>query len=118
MIASLLIAASTVAVLPIQPRAGAISPADAAAITQEIRDDAKQALEPFGVEVTDAQGDVASALKDGAAAAIFGRAAQMEGATVVAVGIYKPGSNAPAGLVRLVGIAAPFDFHGYHHRHL
>ncbi|MCA1829222.1 MAG: hypothetical protein LC689_20045 [Myxococcales bacterium] len=106
MLASLFIAAaaSTVAVLPVQPRTGALSPADAAAITQEIRDSARKTLAPYGIEVIDAGGDVAGVLKDGAAAALFGRAAQMEGATVVAVGVYKPGSNAPAGLARLVGI--------------
>src|SRR5262249_43817072 len=97
-------AASTVAVLPVQPREKVLSPADAAAITQEIRDSARKALAPFGVEVADAEGDVAAALSSGAAAALFGKAAQMEGATVVAVGVYKPGASAPAALARVVGI--------------
>ena len=97
-------AASTVAVLPVEPRAGVLQPADAAAISVEIREAARAALAPHGYEIVEAQGDVAAALKEGAVAALFGRAAQMEGATVVAVGVYKPGSGAPAGVARLVGI--------------
>src|SRR6266403_1037132 len=34
------------------------------------------------------------------------RAAQMEGATVIAVGVYKAGSNSPAAIVRVVGIGS------------
>ena len=106
MIASLFIAlaASTVAVLPVEPRKGALQPADAAAITEEIRSAAREALAPHGFEVVAAEGDLASALKAGAAAALFGRAAEVEGATVVAVGIYKPGQTAPAGVARVMGI--------------
>src|SRR5437868_5657388 len=100
----LLAAAQSVAALPIEPRQGVLSPADAAAVTQEIRSAARDALSPHGVEVTDAEGAVQTALQSGATAVLFGRAAQMEGATVVAVGVYKPGASAPAGLVRIVGI--------------
>src|SRR6267378_5917862 len=42
----------------------------------------------------------------GASAAVLGRAAQMEGATVIAVGVYKAGSNSPAAIVRVVGIGS------------
>ena len=89
--------------LPVAPRAGVLSDADASAVTEAIRSAARDALAPHGFEVVDAQGDLDSALKD-SAAALFGRAAQMEGATVVAVGLYKPGSTAPAAVARVVGI--------------
>src|SRR3954469_20388298 len=94
----------TVAVLPIEPRAGALSAADAAALTSEVRAAARDAIGSFGFEVTDAEGAPLAALEAGAAAAVFGRAGQMEGATVVAIGVYKPGSTAPANLIRVMGI--------------
>jgi hypothetical protein len=97
-------AEKSVAVFPIAPRERVLSAADAAAVTQEIRSAAREALLPHGFTVTDADGAVAAALEAGASAALFGRAAQLEGATVVAVGVYKPGSTAPASLVRIVGI--------------
>src|SRR5947209_12681553 len=92
----------TVAVLPIEPRTGALSAADAAALTKEVRAAARDALGSSGFEVMDAEGPVQAALEAGAAVAVFGRAAQMEGATVVAIGVYKPGATAPASLVRVV----------------
>jgi hypothetical protein len=97
-------AEKSVAVFPIAPRDRVLSAAEAAALTQEIRSAARDALLPHGFAVTDADGAVATALEAGASAALFGRAAQLEGATVVAVGVYKPGSQAPASLVRIVGI--------------
>src|SRR5882724_9337479 len=63
-------AENRVAVLPLEPRAGALAAADALALTQDLR------------------------------------AAQMEGATVIAVGVYKAGSNSPAAIVRVVGIGS------------
>ncbi|MGZ6142392.1 MAG: hypothetical protein ACXWLM_03585 [Myxococcales bacterium] len=101
---ALLVAASTIAVLPVEPRAGALQPADAAAITEEIRSAARAALAPHGYEVVAATGDVASALQGGAAAALFGKAASVEGATIVAVGLYKAGSATPAGVARVMGV--------------
>ena len=101
---ALLLAASTVAVLPVEPRAGALSAAEAASITEEIRKDAQAALAPHGFEIVSAEGNVASALSSGAAAVLFGKATSIEGATVVAVGVYKPGATAPAGVARVMGV--------------
>jgi hypothetical protein len=91
-------------VLPIEPRSGALQPAEAAALTQELRKTARDVLAPHGFAIVETSGDVASALQAGASFALFGRAATLEGATVVAVGVYKPGSPAPSGLARIVGI--------------
>ena len=93
-----------VAVLPVEPRAGVLSPADAAVVTEEIRAAAREALAAQGVAVVVAEGDAAAALQAGAAAALFGRAARLEGATVIAVGVYRPGSVAPASVARVVGL--------------
>jgi hypothetical protein len=104
LVASSAAAETSVAVLPIEPRAGALQPAEAAALTQELRKTARDVLAPHGFAVVDASGDVASALQAGASFALFGHAATLEGATVVAVGVYKPGSPAPSGFARVVGI--------------
>jgi len=95
-----------VAVLPLEPRAGALSAADARVLTEELRAAARDALAPHGYEVVAEQGsDVEAAIdRSGAVAAVLGRAAEMEGATVIGVGIYKPGSSSPAGRVRVMGI--------------
>jgi len=105
-----LLAASTalgkdrVAVLAIEPRPGILSGADAAALTSELGEVAGAAVAP-GFEAVSVQGsDPAAALRKGAAAALVGRAAQMEGATVVAMSVYKSGATAPAGSARVVGI--------------
>ena len=96
-------AGQRLAVAPVEPRAGVLTPAEAAAVTEEIRATAREALAAQGVEVVEA-GDPASALQAGAAAALFGRAARLEGATVIAVGVYRPGSVAPVAVARLMGI--------------
>lgn len=93
----------TVAVLQIEARPGALSAADAAALTREIRDAAKDALAGSGFEVVDAEGTPQAALQNGAVAALFGRAAPVEGATVVAVGVHQPGAGGPASVARVVG---------------
>lgn len=97
-------AAERVAVLPVEPRAGVLSPAEARAVTEELRATARDALAAQGVAVAAAEGDAAAALRAGATAALFGRAARVEGATVLAVGVYRPGSVAPAAVARIVGI--------------
>jgi hypothetical protein len=98
-------AGKTVAVLPIEVRQGALQPAEAAALRDEIRGAATAALSPRGFSVAEAEGtDPRAALDQGAEAVIFGRAARLEGATVVAVAVYKAGSASPAGLARVVGI--------------
>jgi hypothetical protein len=108
---SLLLASSAlgqkrIAVLPIESRQGALSTADAASLTVEMRVVAREALSGQGYEVITSDGnDPETVLESsGAALAIVGRAARMEGATVVAVSVYKPGSGAPASLVRVMGI--------------
>src|SRR5439155_21174994 len=93
----LLLAASTVAVLPVESRPGALSAADASALTAGIRAVAGETLEPHGFEVVETESPQAAAV-------VRSRAAQMEGAAVVAVGVYKPGSAAPLQLARVVGI--------------
>ncbi len=97
-------AAERVAVLPVEPRAGILSPGEAAAVTEEIRAAAREALAAQGVAVVAAEGEPAAALQAGAAAALFGRASRLEGATVIAVGAYRPGTVAPALVARIVGI--------------
>ena len=97
-------AGERVAVLPVEPRAGVLSPAEAGAVTEEIRAAAREALAAQGITVVAAEGDAASALQAGAVAALFGRAARLEGATVIAVGVYQPGSVAPSSVARIVGI--------------
>src|ERR1700730_2712556 len=106
--ASAAAAASRVAVLPLEPRAGALAAADALALTQDLRAAVADALAPHGYETVAASGADASAAMEstGASAAVLGRAAQMEGATVIAVGVYKAGSNSPAAIVRVVGIGS------------
>src|SRR6266446_10562222 len=101
-------AENRVAVLPLEPRAGALSAADALALTQELRAAVTDALASHGYETVAASGADASAAMEstGASAAVLGRAAQMEGATVIAVGVYKAGSNSPAAIVRVVGIGS------------
>ena len=99
-------AQSRIAVLPVQPRAGALPAPDAIAFTEEIRVVARDALAAQGYEVIAAEGsDPAGALDaTGAVLAVLGRAAQMEGATVVAVSVYRDGTGAPVSLIRVVGI--------------
>ena len=93
-----------VAVLPVEARAGVLSAAEAAAVTAEIRSTARDALAAEGVAVSGAEGTPAAALQAGAALALFGRAARLEGATVIAVGAYQAGSVAPAAVARVMGI--------------
>src|SRR2546430_17531409 len=67
---------------------------------------ARETLSPHGYEVVAGEGsDPAGALDaTGAVLAVLGRAAQMEGATVVAVSVYRDGTGAPVSLIRVVGI--------------
>src|SRR6266404_100351 len=106
--ASAAAADNRVAVLPLEPRAGALGAADALALTQDLRAAVADALAPHGYETVAGSGADASAAMEstGASAAVLGRAAQMEGATVIAVGVYKAGSNSPAAIVRVVGIGS------------
>jgi len=99
-------AQNRVAVLPLEPRAGALSAADALVLSEELRAAARDALAPHGYELVAAQGSDVEAAMDssGAVAVVLGRAAEMEGATVIGVGVYKPGSTSPAGRVRVMGI--------------
>jgi hypothetical protein len=99
-------AQNRVAVLPLEPRPGALSAADAVALTEELRTAARDALAGHGYEVVAGQGnDVQAAMESsGAVAAVLGRAAEMEGATVIGLGVYKAGSSAPAARVRVMGI--------------
>src|SRR6267143_5897262 len=106
--ASAAAAENRVAVLPLEPRSGALAAADALALTQDLRAAVADALAPHGYEMVAGSGADASAAMEstGASAAVLGRAAQMEGATVIAVGVYKAGSNTPASIVRVVGIGS------------
>jgi len=106
--ASAAAAENRVAVLPLEPRAGALAAADALALTQDLRAAVADALAPHGYETVAGSGSDASAAMEstGASAAVLGRAAQMEGATVIAVGVYRAGSNSPAAIVRVVGIGS------------
>ncbi|HUJ26720.1 MAG TPA: hypothetical protein VLW85_11925 [Myxococcales bacterium] len=97
---ALLLAAGTVAVLPVEARPGALSAADAAALTDHLRAVAREALAPHELSVSDEEGADAVAV-------VRGRAAMLEGATVVAIGVYRQGASEPAGLVRIVGIGLP-----------
>ena len=108
LLASAAAAENRVAVLPLEPRAGALAAADALALTQDLRAAVADALAPHGYETVAASGpDAAAAMEStGASVAVLGRAAQMEGATVIAVGVYKAGSNTPASIVRVVGIGS------------
>jgi hypothetical protein len=101
--------ADRIAVLPIEPRPPALSAGDAASLTVEMRVVARDALSGQGYEIIAAEGnDPETALESsGAVLAILGRAARMEGATVLAVSVYKRGSGAPASLVRVMGIGIP-----------
>src|SRR5207302_1708030 len=105
-LASAASAQNRVAVLPVQARSGALTPADAAAFTQEMRAAARDSLADRGYEVLGAEGsDPSDALeRTGASLVVLGRAAQMEGATVVGIGLYKPGSSSPVSLIRVMGI--------------
>ena len=71
-------AGERVAVLPVEPRAGVLSPAEAGAVTEEIRAAAREALAAQGITVVAAEGDAASALQAGAVAALFGRAGRLK----------------------------------------
>jgi hypothetical protein len=99
-------AEKTVVLLPLEARAGALSAAEAASLTEQMRSIAGDALAPHGYQVADATGaDPAAALESaGADLAVLGRAGRMEGATVIALAAYKPGSTAPASTVRVMGI--------------
>jgi hypothetical protein len=106
LLATTALAENRVAILPIQPRPGALSPRDAVALAEEMRAVASETLASEGYEVVAAEGsDPSDALeKTGAALAVLGRAAQMEGATVIAVSTYRPGSGTPVSLIRVMGI--------------
>jgi len=109
MLLALLCAAKVVAVLPIEVRAGALQPAEAAALEEEIRAVARATLADFtvpdGAQSAAAPQDPGGALQAfDASAVLLGRAARLEGAAVVAVGVYRPGSTAPVGVARIVGI--------------
>ncbi len=105
-LASAAAAQNRVAVLPVQPRSGVLTPADAAAVSEQIRATARDSLADRGYEVLNGGGsDPSDALENtGASLVVFGRAAQMEGATVVGIGLYKPGSAAPVSVIRVMGI--------------
>ena len=105
-LASAAAAQNRVAVLPVQPRSGVLTPADAAAVSEQMRTTARDSLADRGYEVLIAEGsDPSDALEStGASLVVFGRAAQMEGATVVGIGLYKPGSAAPVSVIRVMGI--------------
>src|SRR5947209_2550111 len=105
-LASAAAAQNRVAVLPVQPRSGVLTPADAAAVSEQIRATARDSLADRGYEVLNGEGsDPSDALENtGASLVAFGRAAQMEGATVVGIGLYKPGSAAPVSVIRVMGI--------------
>src|SRR5260221_6750467 len=94
----------SVAVLPLAPRERVLSVAAAAALTEEIRAAARSALAADGFTVTDKGDTPAAALEAGASAARSGRAASAEGATVLAIGVYKAGSAAPSAVARIMGI--------------
>ena len=84
-----LLAAQSVAVLPIE---GALPPADAASLTAAAR------------EVVKGAGYALAEDKASADAWIFGRAQTVEGATVLGLGLYKPGVNAPVAVQRVAGV--------------
>jgi hypothetical protein len=108
LLASAAAAENRIAVLALEPRAGVLAPADAVSLTEEMRAAVREALAPHGYRTIASEGtDVTAALEStGASAAVLGRAAQMEGATVITVGVYKPDSTSPASLVRVVGFGA------------
>jgi hypothetical protein len=102
-------AGKVVAVLPIEARAGSLQPAEASALEEEIRAVAREALPGFTVldakATAGAPQDPRAALeRSEASAVVLGRAGRIEGATVVALGVYRPGSPAPAGVARIAGI--------------
>ena len=99
-------AENRVAVLPLQSKPGALSAPDAVALTEEMRIVAREALSPHGYEVVAGEGSDPEGALDatGAVLAVLGRAAQMEGATVIAVSVYRNGSSAPVSLIRVMGI--------------
>ncbi len=101
-------AENRVAVLPLEARAGALTGSEAAALTARMRSIARETLGPQGYEIAVAEGnDPAAALESsGASLAVLGRAGRMEGATVIAVGAYRPGSRSPVSVVRVMGIGA------------
>jgi hypothetical protein len=109
LLASAALGQNRVAVLSIEPRQGALSAADAASLTVEMRVVARDALSGQGYQIITFEGsDPETALESsGAALAIVARAARMEGATVLAVSFYRPGSGAPASMVRVMGIGTP-----------
>jgi hypothetical protein len=103
LVASAALGQEKVAVLPIAARAGALSASEASALTAALRSAAREALEPrFEVVAVDGA-DPAAALQEGAAAVVLGRAASIEGATVISMGVYKT-AGAPAAQARVVGI--------------
>jgi hypothetical protein len=109
MLLALLCAAKVVVVLPIEVRPGALQPAEASALEEQMRAVARETLAGFTVpdaaRSAAAPQDPRAALQAlDASALLLGRAARLEGAAVVAVSLYRPGSTAPAGVVRIVGI--------------
>src|SRR5438270_673453 len=105
-LASAAAAQNRVAVLPVQPRSGVLTPADAAAVSEQMRTTARDSLADRGYEVLTAEGsDPSDALEStGASLVVFGRAAEREGATVVGIGLYKPGAAVPVSVIRVMGI--------------
>src|SRR5882762_4961522 len=104
--ASAAVAENRVAVLPLEPRAGALGAADALTLTQDLRAAVADALAPHGYETLAGSGSEAYAAMGrlGASVAVVRRAAQMVGAAVIAVGVYKARSNSAGAIVRVVGI--------------
>ena len=93
-LAALLLAAQTVAVLPLEAKA--LDPAQARALEAGLRAVAKDVLEPRGFAlVTEPQG---------AAAVVSWRAVPVEGALLVGVALALPGSRTPVANARIVGV--------------
>src|SRR6059058_2698354 len=91
-LASAAAAQNRVAVLPVQPRSGVLTPADAAAVSEQMRTTARDSLADRGYEVLIAEGsDPSDALES-------------TGASLVVFGLYKPGSAAPVSVIRVMGI--------------
>jgi hypothetical protein len=104
----LAVTGNSVAVLPMDVRPGSLEPAEVTALEAEIRAAATEAL--TGFTLLDAA-RTAAAPKDprkaldalNVGAVVFAIAARVDGAPVLAIGVYKAGSAAPAGSVRVSG---------------
>jgi hypothetical protein len=104
-------AGNVVAVLPMDARPGSLEPAEVAGLQEELRAVAAQSLPGFSLldaeQTAAAPKDPRKALESlKVAALVFGIVAKVEGGTVMAIGVYKSGSPAPAGSVRISGNAA------------